>query len=199
MIREVTDEGVRRGIAYHEAGHAVIGTRLGLEVLGMDIVPDGAGGRGHTRFATPWPGFNPRGRLTDPERDVVVRFAVTFMGGVAAEGRLGVADPGGSGFDELDVWERWIGLLSSNEEERRALRAEYLARAVALLDEPGAWPAIVAVGDALLRVSSLTGADVRTLLSPADGDTPDPAPGNQGKPVYKRDDDQQVAEPEHQR
>ena len=156
---------VRRGIAYHEAGHAVVGTRLGLELLGSDIVPDGAGGRGHTRFAKPWPGFTPRaGHLTAADRDVVARFAVTFMAGFAAEARLGKASDAGSGYDERDVVETWIALLADAPAERRDLAASYLARAAAMLAEPSEWQAVVDLAERLLEVRSMDGEEVRGLI-----------------------------------
>ncbi|HKT83615.1 MAG TPA: hypothetical protein VJQ84_07235, partial [Solirubrobacterales bacterium] len=77
-----------RTIAYHEAGHVVVGTRLGLDVLGTDVDRDGEGGRGHTHFASPGAWFQPRpGRLTTRERDFVERVVTTFMAGFAAEVR----------------------------------------------------------------------------------------------------------------
>ena len=37
-------------VAYHEAGHVVIGHRLGVDLASADILPDGQGGNGHTVF-----------------------------------------------------------------------------------------------------------------------------------------------------
>ena len=59
-------------VAYHEAGHVVVGRLLGLQLLDADLYPDGEGGRGHTNFAHPGPWFTPqRGSLTRAERDLI--------------------------------------------------------------------------------------------------------------------------------
>src|SRR5215813_7100961 len=58
----------RAPIAYHEAGHVVVGHLLGLQLLDTDILPDDEGGRAHTHFAHPGSWFQPqRGFLTERE------------------------------------------------------------------------------------------------------------------------------------
>ncbi|MEA2682647.1 MAG: hypothetical protein QOK05_975 [Chloroflexota bacterium] len=154
----------------------MVGTALGLNVLGMDILPDGDGGRGHTRFAPPWPGFSPRtGQVSETEREMVRRFAVTFMAGFAAETRLGRPSTAGSGYDERDVLDRWIALLADDESQQRSLAGEYLVRAGALLAESGRWNAVVAVAERLLQVGSVEGTEVRALIAAGGGVAPSSA------------------------
>lgn len=156
------------GIAYHEAGHAVVGLRKGLDLLATDILPDGTGGRGHTRFARPGSWFNPRrGNLNARELDMVDRVLVTFLAGLAAESRVGTADPEGSGYDLDEAVRRWIALLAKDEAERQAAFDAYLDRAVAELNAPGAWSEVDTVARRLLNEQSLDGARVRALIKAA--------------------------------
>lgn len=156
------------GIAYHEAGHAVVGLRMGLDLLGTDILPDGAGGRGHTRFARPGSRFHPDRRgLTERELDAVDRVLVTFLAGFAAESRIGAADTEGSGYDVDEAVRDWITLLTTDETERQAALDSYLDRAVAELDRPGAWSEVGTVARRLLNQQSLDGATVRRLIRAA--------------------------------
>lgn len=154
-----------RGIAYHEAGHIVVGTLLGLAVLDADTAADGQGGRGHTHFAPPGPWFQPaRGELTWAERDFIERVVTTFMAGFAAEARLGTADPEGSGWDLDLALREWLGHLERDPSRRAEVAAGFLARARALLERPEAWAAVERVGAALLRRGRLDGAAARDLV-----------------------------------
>jgi len=142
-----------RAIAYHEAGHVVVGTRLGLQVLGVDIDRDGEGGRGHTHFAP-----------AERTRDFVERVVTTFMAGFAAEVKLGAPDPDGSGFDLDATLREWLALLEPDRRRRPALAEEYFQRAQTELEHQGAWPAVEAVAAALLHARRLDGDAVRKLL-----------------------------------
>jgi len=155
-----------RAVAYHEAGHAVVGVRLGLELLGTDVLSDDAGGRGHTRFASPGVWFSPRpGHLTARERDFVDRTIVTYLAGYAAESRLGVADTAGSGFDENDVLAGWISLLNEVDQEREAAIARSREKAALMLEEPGIWRAVGAVAARLEVARRLDADEVRSLIA----------------------------------
>lgn len=157
-----------RGIAYHEAGHIVVGTLLGLVVLDADTAPDGQGGRGHTHFAPAGPWFQPgRGELTGRERDFVERVVTTFMAGFAAEVRLGTADPEVSGWDVDLALREWLGHLEPEPSRRPAVAVGFLARAQAMLERPETWAAVERVGDALLEHGRLDGAAARDLVGPA--------------------------------
>jgi hypothetical protein len=145
-----------RAIAYHEAGHVVVGTLLGLEVLDTDIDRDGEGGRGHTHFA-------PRKR----ERDFVERVVATFMAGFAAEDRLGAADPEGSGYDMDLLLREWIGYLEPDPARRPAVAEQFFARAAELLSDPKSWQAVEVVAAALLQAGRLDGNQARELVKSA--------------------------------
>ncbi len=155
-------------IARHEAGHVVVGTRLGLEVLSSDLERDGEGGRGHTHFASPGAWFRPQpGRLTARERDLVERVVTTFMAGIAAEVRHGHADLEGAGYDLDQSARRWLRYLEPRAGRRADLAAEFMARAGRELEAPAAWTAVRAVGDALLAEGRLDGARARELVREA--------------------------------
>ena len=144
-----------RAIAYHEAGHVVVGTRLGLEVLGTDLYRDGEGGRGHTTFAP----------VTVGDRDQVERVVTTFMAGFAAEVRLGSADPEGSGYDVDLALRDWLGHLEPSPRRRPRLARKFLTRARSELDKPGVWAAVESVASALLSEHRLDGPRARSLAN----------------------------------
>jgi hypothetical protein len=140
-------------IAYHEAGHVVVGMRLGLEVLDTDIEPDDEGGRGHTHFAP----------ADASDRESVSRVVTTFMAGFAAETKLGAPDPEGSGFD-MDLSLRdWLARLEPDPKRRPELAQEHFARAMAILDDSSAWGAVEAVATELLSHSRLDGTRAREV------------------------------------
>lgn len=155
----------KRAIAYHEAGHIVVGTLLGLRVLDADLEPDGQGGNGHTHFEPPGPWFRPAaGRLTERERDFVERVVTTFMAGYAAEERLGGADPEGSGWDVDLALREWLGHLEPDRSLRPAVAEAFRGRAAAALDGPGAWASVERVAAALLVEGRLDGRRAAELV-----------------------------------
>ncbi len=168
LVSSPSKSSLLDAIAYHEAGHAVVGLRMGLDLLGTDVLPDGAGGRGHTRFARPATWFGPSSREIGPrERDLVDRVLVTFLAGFAAESRLGAADPEGSGYDVEEAVRDWIALLTTDEAGRQAALDSYFDRATSELARPGAWTEVETVAARLLRERSLDGAAVRALIQAA--------------------------------
>jgi hypothetical protein len=131
-------------VAYHEAGHVVVGRLLGLQLLDADIYADAEGGRGHTNFAHPGPWFTPeRGSLTKAERDFIERVLTTFMAGYAAEEKAGHADLEGSGWDRDQSVREWAFYL-----EQPDLDA-FLERARDLIARPEVWREVEAVAGAL--------------------------------------------------
>ena len=148
-------------VAYHEAGHVVVGRLLGLQLLDADLYPDGEGGRGHTKFAHPGPWFTPqRGSLTRAERDLIERVLTTFMAGYAAEERAGHADIEGSGWDRDESIREWAFYLDSPDLD------VFLERARELVANPEAWRAIEAVAAALREKGRLDAATAAAILEP---------------------------------
>lgn len=154
-------------IAYHEAGHVVVGRLMGLPALDSDLLRDDDGGNGHTHFAYPRPWFQPRpGALTPAERDFVERLLTTFMAGFAAESRFGHHDPEGSGYDVDQAARQWVGYVASNQADREAALHGYVERAEALLARPEVWQAVEAVASALLERQRIEGATAAAIVEP---------------------------------
>ena len=146
-------------VAYHEAGHVVVGRLLGLQLLEADLHPDAEGGRGHTNFAHPGAWFTPeRGALTKAERDFIERVLTTFMAGYAAEERAGHADLEGSGWDRDSSIREWALYL-----DRPDLDA-FVERARDLVARPQNWRAIEAVAAALEEKGRLDAAEAAAVL-----------------------------------
>ena len=144
-----------RTIAYHEAGHVVVGTRLGLTVLDTDIESDDEGGRGHTHFAP----------ADASDRDQVERVVTTFMAGFAAEVKLGSADPAGSLYDVDVGLGEWLAHLDGNPGRHPDLARHFFARAQSQLEVPGVWSALELVASILLREIRLDGGRARALAA----------------------------------
>ena len=134
----------------------VVGSRLGLEVVGVDIDSDAEGGRGHTHF-----------KPAERTPEFVERVVTTFMAGFAAEVKLGKPDPDGSGFDFDATLREWLAYLEPDPRRRPALAQEHFRRAQQELDEEGVWPLVEAVAAALLQARRLDAAAVRRLLTAA--------------------------------
>ena len=158
-------------VALHEAGHVVVGRLLGLQLLDVDLDPDGEGGRGHTNFAHPGPWFTPeRGSLTKAERDFIERVLTTFMAGYAAEERAGDLDPEGSGWDRDKSVREWAYHLEEPDLD------VFLERARALVARPETWAAIQVVAAALEAKGKLDAHAVDLITAP-----PQPSPtGGEG-------------------
>ncbi len=142
-------------VAYHEAGHVVVGHRLGVDLASADILPDGHGGNGHTVFNVR-PGFR-------EQPAYIESVVVTFLAGPVAEARIaGFENPEGSGYDLDAIARDWLRLLAPPA-ERAARRAELTRRAEQLVAEN--WTQIEAVAQALLRRRSLARDDALALIS----------------------------------
>ena len=154
-------------VAYHEAGHVVVGHLLGLQATDSDLLKDREGGNAHTHFAHPGPWFQPRpGHLEPAERDFVERLLTTFMAGFAAESRFGHHDPDGSGYDVDQASRQWVGYLAGTQPEREAALHDHLERADALLARPEVWRAVEAVAAALLERRRIDGPAASAIIEP---------------------------------
>jgi len=167
--------GGLEAIAYHEAGHVVVGHMLGLQLLDTDLETDGEGGRGHTHFAHPGSWFQPRrGSLSARDNDLIERVLTTFMAGLAAESRLGHADPDGSGYDLDQSMREWVSYIADTTDERRSAQDAFVDRAASIIERPQVWSAIEAVASSLLRQGRLDGSAAAQIvvdaLRPSPGD-----------------------------
>lgn len=145
-------------VAYHEAGHVVVGHRLGLELVDVDVVEDGEGGHGHTNFKPPsW--FRRDGPVDDRMRAFVEGVAITFLAGTVAEARrAGFENWEAAGFDLDSVVREWLLLLFAASEMPVQLRF-FGARAARLVDDGDNWRAIEKLARTLLKRRRLTAAD----------------------------------------
>jgi hypothetical protein len=142
-------------VAFHEAGHVVVGHRVGLELVDVDIASDGQGGHGHTNFKPPsW--FNRDGPLDERKRAFVEAVVTTFLAGSVAEARrAGFENWEAAGFDLDSVVRDWLLLLfpASGVEDRVRAYGEMAAR---LVDDPANWKAIEELARLLLKRRRLT-------------------------------------------
>lgn len=171
-------------IAYHEAGHVVVGHLLGLQLLDTDILSDDEGGRGHTHFAHPGNWFHPRrGFLTEREKDLIERVLTTFLAGLAAESRFGHADADGSGYDMDQSLREWVSYVAQTAEERSAALSGSLERAATMMERSEVWGAIEAVAASLLEHGHLDGRAAAQIVEAAPGTSPSEGGGG-SQPGY---------------
>jgi hypothetical protein len=152
-------------VAHHEAGHVVIGGRLGLELAAVDVLPDHDGGNGHTVFNTPkW--FRPSairaGRpIAERDRELIEAVVKTFLAGSVAEARVsGFRNWAAAGFDLDAVAREWLALLVAPDQLEARLEA-LNADAEALVGAPANWAAIQLLAQALLERKRLTAAEAK--------------------------------------
>jgi hypothetical protein len=155
-------------VAHHEAGHVVIGDRLGLDLASVDVLPDHEGGNGHTVFNTPdW--FRPSairagGPIGERDRDLIEAVVKTFLAGSVAESRVaGFRDWVAAGFDLDAVAREWLGLLVPPDQLEARLEA-LNAEAEELVDAPASRAAIERLAHALLEHQRLTAEEARPYL-----------------------------------
>lgn len=153
-------------VAFHEAGHVVVGHRLGLELVDVDVVPDSEGGYGHTNFRAPgW--FRRQRPMDDRHRRFVEAVVTTFVAGSAAEARLsGFVNAEAGSFDLDAVAREWVLYLvpSSRAEERLK---ELGATVAAMVSDPANWAAIELVAETLLKQKRLSASEALGLAASA--------------------------------
>ena len=149
-------------VAYHEAGHVVVGHLLGLELVDVDVVPDNEGGHGHTNFRAPdW--FQRRQPLDERARRFVEAVVTTFLAGSAAEARLaGFVNAEAGGFDLDAIAREWVLLLGPPSEARWRLE-ELGAVATRLLSGSDSWAGVERVAKALLERKRLSASEALAL------------------------------------
>jgi hypothetical protein len=152
-------------VAYHEAGHVVVGNRLGLDLVEVDVEADREGGNGHSVFRSPdW--FDPGARPDDRQLRFVEDVIKTFLAGTAAEARrAGFENPESSGFDDDAIVRRWAGYLGPGAEAERRLAA-LRAETARLVGDPANWRAIARLAELLLRRRRLDGGEAIAALAP---------------------------------
>jgi hypothetical protein len=145
-------------VAYHEAGHAVVGHWLGLELVDVDTLGDGEGGHGHTNFKPPrW--LRREVPLDERSRAFAEAVATTFLAGTVAEARRAGFDKWSeAGFDLDSVVQDWLLLLVPAAEVGDRLR-EFGSAAARLVDDPANWAAIEKLARVLVRRRRLSGSE----------------------------------------
>ena len=128
----------------------MVGHRLGLELVDVDVLEDGEGGHGHTNFETPtW--FRRDGPPDDRKRAFVEAVATTFLAGTVAEARrAGFENWEAAGFDLDSVVREWLLLLFPASEMADRLRA-YGEVATGLVDNPANWQVIEKLARGLMK------------------------------------------------
>ena len=155
-------------VAYHEAGHVVVGHLLGLDLIDVDVLPDQEGGNGHTNFRPPpWfdagPNAAPGEPPDDRRRAFVEAVVITFLAGSLAEARVaGLRDRDGDGFDLDAIVSEWLKRLGDREGAEERL-AELGRRAQELVDAN--WAAIDRLAPALLERRRLGAAEALASLA----------------------------------
>ncbi|QYO75126.1 AAA family ATPase [Devosia salina] len=178
---------LRRAVALHEAGHAVMALFLGRPVHSVSILP-GAGHEGETDIAEPSAGIITAGVIEDNVRILLAGRAADMLAGLGANtgARSDIARAAELIHDacfELFLHgptRQWAG-QGAEFKDRRRLVEERLGR---LLDDTIAIltplrPAIETVAEALLNRSVLTGLELTALLEPHGLAPSDPAEPNE--------------------
>lgn len=136
----------------------VVGHRLGLELVDVDVLPDLEGGHGHTNFKPPaW--FGREGPLDARGRRFAESVVVTFLAGTLAEARrAGFDNPDAGRFDLDAVVREWLLLLVTPAELEQRLKA-LDARATERVYDPANWAAIEKLAATLRRQQRLTAGE----------------------------------------
>ena len=147
----------RRSIAYHEAGHAVVAHRLGVEVEHVTIVPDHTS-RGHITHGDL---FCTHGRGSD--RANLERAIAICLAGPLAQAWLlrRYSERRCGGRQDYDCASGLARYLAGSAGEREFLRCQE-RRTHALVEQY--WNEIELVARALLERDQLSGAEVKHII-----------------------------------
>lgn len=155
-------ECTRAALAYHEAGHAVMGWRLGRRFRAISIVPSmGSGGR--VCFD------EPLGRDTDPahKKTSVGTAVMIYVAGPLAAWSLERRFRTVHGLVDLTRAEQLIRQNTSSTKVQQTCLTQLKERAWNILAEEDCWRAVVSLADALARYRKLTGKTARAIIETA--------------------------------
>ena len=143
-------EDRRRLVAYHEAGHAVIGRVLDIPIKRVTINPKVLNADGVS--------------FTDPTRGPLKQFSpddviYSFAGAIAEEKFTGKPSNCSRGDDEFV---RYHSRAYLPKDKRRPVRAELKAKTVELVEKH--WPEIEEVARELLEVSTVSGERIDVIM-----------------------------------
>jgi Peptidase family M41 len=139
----------RKALAYHEAGHAVIGYALGLEIEQITIIPNETS-LGQCRYRD-W-------ETSGPADDLDSHLRLILAGAVAEEIAMGAPSRGSDERRALD-----LALLRSDSEAEAAERVDAARSRIARFLEEH-WPVVKALAVALRRDRELDGPEAMGAL-----------------------------------
>lgn len=144
------------GIAYHEAGHAVMGWYFRKRFRAISIVPTRASS-GRVCFLEPLAGLG-----QDTDEAVMVHLA----GPMAAWPMVGRFRSGGA-IDDLAKAERLVREVAGGGDDPRERLARLKESTWNVLARDELWRAVTALAQNLLRSHKLTGSEARRIIADA--------------------------------
>lgn len=150
----------RQAEAYHQAGHAVAGASLHLN-LRASLVGSGGGTFEHVHWTPPVGWLQLPASAPQRARDLIERRAICCLAGPEAERRLSGRPPASRQGVDRERAHQLISSMADGEWEREGYISWLEARAVMLVQLE--WQSIRSVATALLEEGRLTAARVRTL------------------------------------
>lgn len=155
-------EGLTASTAFHEAGHAVVGTVLGVPIVKVTIEPS-AETHGHTQMASRWVADVHGYRV--PSRDLVERYVVKLLSGITAQRRAyprSVRSHHGRSDGEAALSVAVL-VMPDSEKVVQAFIDYCQARADQLVEEH--WPSVTGVARELIARKTIGRKDVRAVIA----------------------------------